>query len=206
MLNNFITNEGMQAIKHHKFMCGEYTSIDNILNIFWTACLEYVPKCVSPNMLTLIGNFSYIFTVLLLMKTEIGFELEKPSFNYFLCGLFMLFYQTLDALDGKQARRLNRSTPLGQLLDHGTDCITTTFIVYNILSCFRIQTDNAIAMMGIFLIGITLYYANWAEYFTGVLITTHNNIGYTEIQFVLTGFNWLTALFGSSIWHKSIFG
>jgi phosphatidylglycerophosphate synthase len=28
-------------------------------------------------------------------------------------------YQTLDAVDGKQARRTGTSSPLGQLFDHG---------------------------------------------------------------------------------------
>ena len=33
---------------------------------------------------------------------------------------FTIFiYQTLDAADGKQARRTNSATPLGQLFDHG---------------------------------------------------------------------------------------
>ena len=34
----------------------------------------------------------------------------------------MLFFaQTLDAIDGKHARRTKRSSPLGQLMDHGCD-------------------------------------------------------------------------------------
>jgi hypothetical protein len=31
-------------------------------------------------------------------------------------------YQTLDALDGKQARRTKTSSPLGELFDHGKQC------------------------------------------------------------------------------------
>lgn len=33
--------------------------------------------------------------------------------------------QTLDAIDGKQARRTNTSSPLGQLFDHGCDSFST---------------------------------------------------------------------------------
>lgn len=39
------------------------------------------------------------------------------------CGLFI--YQSLDAIDGKQARRTNSSSPLGELFDHGCDSLST---------------------------------------------------------------------------------
>lgn len=38
-------------------------------------------------------------------------------------GLFI--YQSLDAIDGKQARRTNSSSPLGELFDHGCDAVST---------------------------------------------------------------------------------
>lgn len=37
----------------------------------------------------------------------------------------MFIYQSLDAIDGKQARRTGTSTPLGELFDHGCDSIST---------------------------------------------------------------------------------
>lgn len=206
MLKDFITEKGIQHLKEHRYVGGAYTSLDNTMNKFWTACIDYMPTYISPNMITFIGNFTYILTVLLLMRDDMSFSIDKPRFYYFLCGLSILFYQTMDALDGKQARRLGRSTPLGQMVDHGSDCITTTFLVYNIMSCFRIENDNIAAMMSCLLMVFTFYYANWAEHFTGILVTSSNDFGVTEIQFVLTAFNWLTALFGSGIWHISIFG
>lgn len=42
-----------------------------------------------------------------------------PSAAYLACGYCLWVYQTLDAVDGKQARRTGSSTPLGQLFDHG---------------------------------------------------------------------------------------
>jgi phosphatidylglycerophosphate synthase len=38
-------------------------------------------------------------------------------------GLFI--YQTLDAIDGKQARRTGSSNALGELFDHGCDSMST---------------------------------------------------------------------------------
>jgi hypothetical protein len=33
-------------------------------------------------------------------------------------------YQTLDAIDGKQARRTGTSSPMGELFDHGCDSVS----------------------------------------------------------------------------------
>ena len=43
----------------------------------------------------------------------------------------MFLYQTLDAIDGKQARRTGSSNALGELFDHGCDSLSNrnnTFI------------------------------------------------------------------------------
>jgi choline/ethanolamine phosphotransferase len=41
------------------------------------------------------------------------------------CGLGLFIYQTLDAIDGKQARRTGNSNALGELFDHGCDSMST---------------------------------------------------------------------------------
>ena len=44
--------------------------------------------------------------------------------NRWAAGLF--FYQSLDAIDGKQARRTGMAGPLGEMFDHGCDALNTT--------------------------------------------------------------------------------
>lgn len=48
--------------------------------------------------------------------------------------LYITSYQTMDAIDGKQARRTGSAGPLGQLFDHGCDSISTTFICMSIMA------------------------------------------------------------------------
>ena len=50
---------------------------------------------------------------------------QAPRICSLLCGLGLFVYQTLDAIDGKQARRTNSSSPLGELFDHGCDSLST---------------------------------------------------------------------------------
>lgn len=50
--------------------------------------------------------------------------LQASSWAYFQAALGVFLYQTLDATDGKQARRTGSSSPLGELLDHGCDAMS----------------------------------------------------------------------------------
>ena len=50
--------------------------------------------------------------------------LQVPGWALLLCGLGLFVYQTLDAVDGKQARRTGSSSPLGELFDHGCDAMS----------------------------------------------------------------------------------
>jgi phosphatidylglycerophosphate synthase len=72
-----------------------------------------------PNLVTLIAliwNASGAFLVGISSPT-LTFALPKWVFLY--CALCLFVYQTLDAIDGKQARRTGSSSPLGQMFDHG---------------------------------------------------------------------------------------
>lgn len=62
---------------------------------------------------------------------------EPPRWASALCALGLFFYQSLDAIDGKQARRTNSSSPLGELFDHGCDSISTIFVALS--ACISAQ-------------------------------------------------------------------
>lgn len=53
---------------------------------------------------------------------------DPPRWACALCALGVFVYQSLDAIDGKQARRTGSQSPLGELFDHGCDSISTVFI------------------------------------------------------------------------------
>lgn len=48
---------------------------------------------------------------------------KAPWWAYVQAALGLFIYQTLDATDGKQARRTGTSSPLGELFDHGCDAL-----------------------------------------------------------------------------------
>ena len=50
-----------------------------------------------------------------------------PRWLFVLNAICIFLYQTLDNLDGKQARNMKQSSPLGEMFDHGVDALACTF-------------------------------------------------------------------------------
>jgi hypothetical protein len=91
---------------------------------FWNALVQYYPLWLAPNLITLIGLIVNLVTVLILSHYCYTATEEAPWWAYVQAALGLFIYQTLDATDGKQARRTNSSSPLGELFDHGCDSMT----------------------------------------------------------------------------------
>ena len=62
---------------------------------------------------------------------------KAPWWTTFSCALGLFIYQTLDAIDGKQARRTKTASPLGELFDHGCDSLSTVFV--SVASCCAVR-------------------------------------------------------------------
>lgn len=56
--------------------------------------------------------------------------------------VFFFDFGTLLYIDGKQARRTNTSSPLGELFDHGCDSISTIVVRYINFSCIKSNFNN----------------------------------------------------------------
>ena len=96
-----------------------------------------MPLWVAPNVLTALGECAS--TAVLCSRSAgflcqlVGFvamsyynpdfETPVPAWVYFLCAGGLFAYQTLDNIDGKQARRTKSSSPLGELFDHVSDAM-----------------------------------------------------------------------------------
>jgi phosphatidylglycerophosphate synthase len=59
----------------------------------------------------------------------------------------MFWYQTLDAIDGKQARRTDNCSCLGQLLDHNLDQFNYSFLTVMGLAMIKGSGDPNVCSM-----------------------------------------------------------
>ncbi|KNC71945.1 hypothetical protein SARC_15508, partial [Sphaeroforma arctica JP610] len=68
-------------------------------------CTNYVPTWVHPNAITLTGLFFPAMSYLFMWHYNPNLGEEVPSWLVFMCGINLFIYQTLDNMDGQQARR-----------------------------------------------------------------------------------------------------
>jgi len=86
----------------------------------------------------------------------------------FIYGVCIFVYQTLDNIDGKQARKTGNGTPLGLLFDHGCDSLTAGFLAINWMKFLRLKFS---VWSFIFLLGINTAFSTTTleTYFCGGL-------------------------------------
>ena len=92
-----------------------------------------------------------------------------PFWSLFLNTLGLFIYQTLDAVDGKQARRTGSSSPLGELFDHGCDALS--MVIVTIGCAIAMKLGQLPDWMVILSLGTAFlfYLAHWSAYVTGTV-------------------------------------
>ena len=126
-----------------------------------------------------------------------------PAYTYLLSCIGIFVFQTLDAIDGKQARRTGSSSPLGQLFDHGCDAIAWTISSLSVVSFLQLGlTDEAI--VGIFAATSPFYLTNLLEYYSGVYEYNVGNVDGTSGQIMLMFFNVLPFFAGTDVYSRKV--
>lgn len=169
-----------------RFDTYKYASIDTsplsqyVMHPFWSYVVEFVPRYIAPNVLTLAGFACTLINALLLTYYDYFFTASSddkktqaiPSFVWLICSLNLFLAHTLDGIDGKQARRTKATGPLGELMDHGVDSWTAVFIPMHVYSFFG-SSDYSLGphrMLYVFwAVFLTFYITHWEKYNTGIL-------------------------------------
>lgn len=123
----------------------------------------------SPNVITLIG-LSFNVTLFFISVWYSGWSGHEkiPSFAVHIMSLCYLIYYYFDNLDGKQARRIKLSTPLGSILDHCCDSMTSFLIttsIATIIQCTHLYQYAIIWLMAAFPFYATIWEENITNYF-----------------------------------------
>ncbi|KAI5411392.1 Choline/ethanolaminephosphotransferase 1, variant 2 [Lathyrus oleraceus] len=121
-----------------------------------------------------------------------------PRWVHVAHGILLFLYQTFDAVDGKQARRTNSSSPLGELFDHGCDALACAL---------EALAFGSTAMCGRstfwwwLISAITFFGATWEYYFINTLILPVVN-GPTEGLMLIYLAHFFTAIVGAEWWAQ----
>lgn len=154
---------------------------------------------IAPNLLTLIALMFSLVCCFVMVYTCPNLTEEPPVWALITSCICLFVYQTLDALDGKQARRTGSSSPLGQLFDHGCDSLTATLVSVAAACCLGCGNTiwTMIAALGVQLPVLVL---NWYEVHAHIFLTSTGEFGVSEGQFAVMFFLLSTALLGRSFW------
>jgi len=121
---------------------------------------------------------------------------------YFSWAIGLWMYQSLDAIDGKQARRTGTSGPLGEMFDHGCDAINTTLETLLTAAAMNLGQSWWCVVIQIGTIG-NFYLSTWEEYHTGTLFLSAfsgpiEGILIIIVLYIITGFK------GPTFWDQGI--
>ena len=202
----------------------------NISSLFfrWNFVVSLMPLWLAPNLITIIGLAVNVLTSLVhlyfcptakeevwlttnLLKsikknltTTISSFFQVPSWVPFLCALGLFIYQTLDAIDGKQARRTQSSNALGELFDHGCDSMSTAFVTLAGACTMGMGYLPYFMMFECFTATVLFYMAHWQTYVTGKM--RFGKFDVTEAQLIMMSTMMTSALFGTGFWGWQMFG
>jgi ethanolaminephosphotransferase len=143
------------ALSQYRYKSAEWSKADKLLDNWWCFVIRFIPRWLAPNAITLIGTIALIGSLVLahtvnepcpgiVHRKSVGDALGNipqlkninvsiamgpdylPPWANWVIVFAMFVYQTLDAVDGKQARRTRSSSPLGQVRDSSIQIDTNT--------------------------------------------------------------------------------
>jgi phosphatidylglycerophosphate synthase len=123
------------------------------------SAVRLLPRGISPNAVSMLGSAFCWIAFLILSGLAFG-PLEsagpRAPWIFALLGALIMLYQLFDNLDGVQARRIGRSGPLGEFIDHWLDSLNAFMLPLGIAIAFPSIPPLA-AAVGIFIFAL----ADW---------------------------------------------
>ncbi|CAN6655124.1 cholinephosphotransferase 1 [Trichomonascus vanleenenianus] len=183
-----------------------YRSVDKsylskyILNPYWTWAAQFMPSWLAPNVITLIGFACICVNILCILIYIPDLTSQAPAWVYISFALGLWTYQTMDNIDGKQARRTGTSSPLGELFDHGLDSLNCALGGLVQSACMGLGPSEAAAFT-IFSTCLAMYLSTWETFHTHVLYLGVVN-GPTEGIVIAIAVMLFTAVAGPQVWQQ----
>ena len=115
----------------------------------------------------------------------------------------MYIYSIIDNSDGKQARKIKASSPLGLMFDHGLDMINT--VIASLTLCRIMVMGNNYMTPGVVMLTLAqFYYATLEEYFIdGLFLPIFNGPNEGILMVIVICF--IAGIFGSEIFNTEIY-
>uniref|UniRef100_A0A8D0STJ7 Ethanolaminephosphotransferase 1 n=2 Tax=Sus scrofa TaxID=9823 RepID=A0A8D0STJ7_PIG len=192
----------------------KYSAVDTnplslyVMHPFWNTVVKIFPTWLAPNLITFSGFLLVVFNFLLMAYFDPDFYASAPGHKHvpdwvwIVVGILNFIAYTLDGVDGKQARRTNSSTPLGELFDHGLDSWSCVYFVVTVYSIFGRGSSGVSVFVLYLLLWVVLFsfiLSHWEKYNTGILFLPW---GYDVSQVTISIVYIVTAVVGVEAWYE----
>jgi len=209
----YLSKEHLLGFDKYKYKSIDTSPLSNyVMHPFWDQLVKVVPLWVPANLLTLTGWLFSLLSFILLSYYDTHFSSSSdinnqtvPQWVWLLSAFCIFAAHQLDGIDGKQARRTNSGSPLGELFDHGLDSSTVVFMCLGILSLFGLGERTAMHWEIVFLYAMVLlafWIAHWEKYNTSVMFLPW---AYDISQIWLTGSYLYTYFYDIGVWKEDVF-
>jgi phosphatidylglycerophosphate synthase len=160
-----------------------------------------VPDSVSANALTVLGTMCVVVPTLLVVLVDPALSGRVPAWLLVLEAFGVFAFQTLDALDGKHARRTRTSSALGSWLDHTLDPLSVQIMLIGVASTLGVgRTWVLWVLLGSVVIGNWLLH--WETSVTRVLVLG-DGTSITEAQALAVLLHLVAAVVGTHLFAWS---
>lgn len=208
--HQYLSKVDLRGFDHYRYNCQDTSPLSNyVMHPFWNQVIRICPLWIAPNLLTFVGFLCCVAHNLLPAVFDYNFRSGSadaahpiPDWVWFTVSALLFFAHTLDGIDGKQARRTQTSSALGELFDHGCDSWSTLFITVTFYSVLGRDEDGfSIPIFRMYLVlwvvFFTFHVSHWEKYNTGVLYLPWS---YDLAMVGGTIFYFLTGMFGYRAW------
>eukprot|EP00658_Telonema_sp_P-2_P020347 TRINITY_DN1804_c0_g2_i1.p1 TRINITY_DN1804_c0_g2~~TRINITY_DN1804_c0_g2_i1.p1 ORF type:complete len:340 (-),score=76.69 TRINITY_DN1804_c0_g2_i1:547-1566(-) len=202
-LLKYVTTRGALKLPKYQYRSTNSSLLYHyVIQHYLAWLLPLLPRWMAPNLVTLIGLwFTAVAHASLIWYCPL-LQGVAPRWVYFLNGVCFWSYQTLDHLDGKQARRTGSSSPLGLLFDHGCDAINTTTVVLNLAAVWQLGPGLRTYWMWAGF-ALAFFLGTLEEYYTGYMNLPTLNAP-NEGLALIYGIFFLTAAVGPEFWTQEV--
>ncbi|KAL6859922.1 hypothetical protein ACO1O0_003946 [Amphichorda felina] len=198
-----ISDEALIHLRSYKYSSVDKSPVSKyVLGPWWNAFVKFLPLWLAPNMVTLLGFFFILGNIGLLVAVMPDLVGPGPGWLYFSFAFGLFMYQTMDNVDGKQARRTGTSSGLGELFDHGIDSLNCTLASLLETAAMGLGTSRA----GVFTAlcpCVPMFFSTWETYHTHTLYLGYFN-GPTEGLLIAAGVMVVSGIYGPGIYTQPL--
>lgn len=139
-----------KKLKNYRYHCIDNSILQKLfLSKLLNFSFKFVPNNIAPNLITLTGFLSCIVSFIFLNFINNLFP-KYINYGFLLCSFSIFFYWICDGVDGKQARKTNSSSVLGQCFDHTVDSLVMPIILLILLKALEIKDKKIIFIIILF--------------------------------------------------------